>query len=165
MSYVQMLEESQALVVDNIRALYRTVTLGKLSVGAIDAILKAVETRSSPLSYIVLHPFHGAGEQIPLASTSFGLRRKHFVVGIYTFWKEGEDALHQAWADAAEAALTPYALPDAYPNYFGPDRPEQAAHGYGKNADRLLQIKAHYDLAGVFTATALPLKVKEARRS
>lgn len=118
-SYVQMLKDTQSIVVDDIRALYRTVTLGDLNDGAIDAILKASETRSSPLSYIVLHPFHGAGERIPLASTSFGLRRKHFVVGIYAFWQEGEDASHQAWADAAEAALTLYALPDAYPNISG----------------------------------------------
>ena len=155
-SYVQMLKDAAAFVVDDVRALYRTVTLAELSSGAIEAILHACEARTSPLSYIVLHPFHGAGERIPPGSTAFWLRRKHFVVGIYAFWQHGEDAAHHAWADAAEAALMPYALPHAYPNYFGPDRPEQAAHAFGDNADRLLRIKARYDATRVFRATALP---------
>ena len=44
-----------------------------------------------------------------------------------------------------------------YPNYFGPDRPEQAAQAYGQNTARLLRIKAHYDPNGVFAATSLPV--------
>ena len=60
-------------------------------------------------------------------------------------------------ADALEAKLLPYALPSAYPNYFGPDRPEQAAQAYGQNTARLLRIKARYDPNGVFAATSLPV--------
>ncbi len=77
-SYVQMLKDTQSIVVDDVRALYRTVTLGDLNDGAIDAILKASETRNSPLSYIVLHPFHGAGERIPLASSSWRSQAQAF---------------------------------------------------------------------------------------
>jgi FAD/FMN-containing dehydrogenase len=43
------------------------------------------------------------------------------------------------------------------PNFFGPDRLEQAAQAYGRNTARLLRIKAHYDPSGVFAATSLPL--------
>lgn len=155
-SYVQMLKDTEALVVPNVSALYRTVTLGELQPGAINAIIQAMDVRSSPLSYIVLHPFHGAGKRIALESTAFGLRRGHFVVGIYAFWQDGAATAHQAWADAAEAALLPYALPSAYPNYFGPDRPQQAAQAYGLNAERLLRLKEQYDPSNLFNAISLP---------
>ena len=120
------------------------------------AIVMAMEVRSSPLSSVVLHPFHGASKRIRLESTAFGLRRGHFVVGIYSFGQGGPDGPHRAWADALEKALTPFALSSAYPDYLGPDRPKLAAQAYGPNADRLLQIKRCCDPAGMFTATALP---------
>ena len=104
-----------------------------------------------------MHPFHGVGERIPLESTAFGLRAGHFLVGILAVWGPGKDAPHRAWADAVEAALKPSALPSAYPNYFGRDLPEQAAHAYAQNAAQLLRIKAHYDPNGVLAATSLPV--------
>ena len=155
-SYVQMLKDAEAFVVPDISALYRTVTLGELDPRAIAAVMTAMEDRSSPLSYVVLHPFHGAAGRTTVESMAFALRRGHFVVGIYAFWQGGGDDRHRAWADALEKALAPFALPSAYPNYFGPDRPDQAALAYGPNADRLLRIKERYDPTGMFSATALP---------
>jgi hypothetical protein len=135
----------------------RTATLADLEPGAVEALIDGMEHRSSPLSWIGVHPFYGVGERIPLESTAFGLRAGHFMVGIFAAWKPGEDTPHRAWANTVEAALKPYALPSAYPNYFGPDRPEQAAQAYGQNTARLLRIKGHYDPNGVFAATSLPV--------
>jgi FAD/FMN-containing dehydrogenase len=59
-------------------------------------------------------------------------------------------------ADQVEAALKPYALPSSYPNYFGTDRPDQAAQACGENAERLLRLKQHYDPHGMFEAISLP---------
>src|SRR5262249_2546174 len=56
-----------------------TVTLAKLEPGAVEALIDGMEHRSSPLSWIGLHPFHGVGERIPLESTAFGLRARHFI--------------------------------------------------------------------------------------
>jgi hypothetical protein len=52
-------------------------------------------------------------------------------------------------------APTPYALPSAYPNYFGADRPNQAALGFGPNTERVVQLKKHYDPEGIFHAISL----------
>jgi FAD/FMN-containing dehydrogenase len=155
-SPTQMLKDADAMVLDGVSCV-RTVTLAKLEPGAVEALIDGMEHRTLPQSWIATHPFHGVGERIPLESTAFGLRARHFMVGIIAAWEPGEDAKHRAWADAVEAALKPYALPSAYPNYFGPDRPEQAALAYGQNTARLLRIKGHYDPNGVFAATSLPV--------
>jgi FAD/FMN-containing dehydrogenase len=156
-SPAQMLKDADTRVLRGVNWIVRTVTLAKLEPGAVEALIAGKEHRSSPLSWIALHPFHGVGERIPLDSTAFGIRTRHFMVGILAAWEHREDAPHRAWADAVEAKLLPYALPSAYPNFFGPDRPEQAAQAYGQNAARLLRIKAHYDPNGVFAATSLPV--------
>jgi FAD/FMN-containing dehydrogenase len=156
-SPAQMLKDVDPMVIHGASWIVRTVTLAKLEPGAVEALIDGMEHRSSPLSWIGLHPFHGVGARIPLESTAFGLRARHFMVGIFAAWEAGEDVPHRAWADAVEAALEPYALPSAYPNYFGPDRPEQAAQAYGQNTGRLLRIKGHYDPNGVFAATSLPV--------
>ena len=142
----QMLKDADPMVLNGVCWIVRTVTLAKLEPGAALALIDGMEHRGSPLSWIGLHPFHGVGERIPLESTVFALRARHFMVGIFAVWEPGEDAPHRAWADAVEAALKPFALPSAYPNYLGPDRPEQAAQAYGQNTARLLRVKGHYDI-------------------
>jgi FAD/FMN-containing dehydrogenase len=154
---LQMLKDADPLVLYDKNWIIRTVTLARLEPGAVEALIAGMEQRSSPSSWVGLHPFHGVAERIPLESTAFGLRARHFMLGIMAAWERGADAPHRAWADAVEAALKPYALPSAYPNFFGPDRLEQAAQAYGQNTTRLLRIKAHYDPNGVFAATSLPV--------
>ena len=155
-SYVQMLKDTEAFVVPNTSAFYRTVTLSDLEQEVVQAITASMANRSSPLSFIVLHPFHGAGEKVASTATAFALRRKHFVVGIYALWQGGDEVPHRAWANAVEQSLLPYSLPGGYPNYFGPDRPLQALDAYGANAEFLLRVKSEYDPFGMFNATSLP---------
>jgi hypothetical protein len=112
-SPVQMLKDADPGVLHGVCWMVRTVTLAKLEPEAVEALIDGMEHRSSPLSRIALHPFHGVGERIPLESTAFGLRARHFMFGILAAWEPEEDAPHRAWADAVEAALKPYALPSA----------------------------------------------------
>lgn len=139
--------------------LVRTVNLASLNRHVIDITTDAMVRRSSPLSWIGGHPFYGAGERIALTSTAFGVRARHFMLGIYSAWTSKDAAPHEAWADDVEAALRPYSMASAYPNYLGVDRPEQAAAAYGPNARRLLELKRRYDPAGTFAAISLPTSV------
>ncbi len=152
----EVLKEAERRTMTGIHWIVRTVTLPELTPASIQVIRRAMEHRSSPLSWIASHPFYGAGERIPLRSTAFGIRTRHFMVGIYTAWQPGEEAPHRAWADGVEAALKPFALTSSYPNYFGTDRPDQAAQAYGENAGRLLSLKQRYDPNRLFNAISLP---------
>jgi FAD/FMN-containing dehydrogenase len=155
-SPAQMLREADTLAVAGAKLLCRTVTVPELGAETIQIMVRAMKERPSQLSWIGMHPFHGAPERVPVESTAFGLRRRHVMIGFYALWRGDDDAENGAWADASEASMGPFALESAYPNYFGDDRPQQAAVAYGPNADRLIRVKAKYDPHNVFQATSLP---------
>ncbi|MGY4769748.1 FAD-binding oxidoreductase [Kribbella sp. CWNU-51] len=136
----------------------KTRSLSSLGAGAVAALIKAGELKTSPTSGIVLHHLRGAGTRIAQDQTAFGLRQEHFAVEIVAAWEAGEDAeLHRGWAADTSAALEPYALPGGYPNLLGPDEEAQIAQAYGGNTPRLLAVKKRFDPTGVFTATPLPI--------
>ncbi|KOX01770.1 MULTISPECIES: FAD-binding oxidoreductase [unclassified Streptomyces] len=135
-----------------------TRTLTRLTSGATAELAEAAATRTSPLTGIAVHHFHGAATRVPLESTAFGLRRDHFVVEIVAVWQPGDEraSRHRAWADATSGALARHALPGGYANLLGPDAHDQTAHAYGPHTGRLLAAKKRYDPDRVFAATPLP---------
>ena len=86
-----------------------------------DALAAAGAARTSRLSAINLHHFHGAAARVPPRATAFGVRQPHFMAEILASWRPaaGQDAdgaaAHRRWADTT-AELSPHALPGGYPN-------------------------------------------------
>ena len=140
----------------------RTRNLAALTPQTVDALAAAAAARTSPLSAINLHHFHGAAARVPLQATAFGVRQRHFMAEIIACWRPvaGQDAdsgaAHRRWADTTTEHLNPHALPGGYPNLLTTDEPERVAHAYGPNAPRLITAKKAYDPGNVFTATPLP---------
>jgi FAD/FMN-containing dehydrogenase len=157
MTYGEMLGLWDAHVADGLHWAVRTRTVAAYTPEVVDALVAAGRTRTSPLSGIPVHHFHGATTRIDSGDTAFATRRPHFMVEIVAGWQPGDPTAHRAWADALSAALAPHALAGGYPNLLGPDHHEQIADAYGDNAVRLRAAKTHYDPDGVFTATPLPL--------
>jgi FAD/FMN-containing dehydrogenase len=140
----------------------RTRNLAGLTAGTVDALVAAGAARTSPLSAINLHHFHGAATGVPLPATAFGVRQPHFMTEILASWRPdaGQDAdsaaSHRRWALATAEQLSPHALPGGYSNLLIPDEPERVDHAYGPNAARLIAAKKAYDPGSIFTATPLP---------
>jgi FAD/FMN-containing dehydrogenase len=157
MPYAEPLRRGDELfAADGRRYAIRTRSLALLTAEAVSALVAAGEARTSPLSAISIHHFHGAATRVGVTDTAFGIRREHFMVELIASWPSGDGARHRAWADAAAEQLRPHALPGGYPNLLGPDHDEQIAHAYGPNADRLLAIKASLDPGDAFSAIPLP---------
>jgi FAD/FMN-containing dehydrogenase len=156
MSYGEILQLFDAHVVGGRHWATRTRSIATYTPGVINTLVEAGRTRTSPLSVIAIHHFHGASARMASSETAFANRGEHFVVEIIAAWEPGNGQVHRAWADAMSAALAPHALSGGYPNLLGPDHREQIADAYGDNATRLLAAKAHYDPDGVFTAIPLP---------
>jgi FAD/FMN-containing dehydrogenase len=140
----------------------RTRNLAGLTAGTVDALVAAGAARTSPLSAINLHHFHGAATRVPLSATAFGIRQPHFMTEILASWRPdaGQDAdsaaPHRRWALATAEQLSPHALAGGYPNLLTADEPERVDHAYGSNAARLIAAKKAYDPGNIFTATPLP---------
>jgi FAD/FMN-containing dehydrogenase len=157
MTYGEMLALFDAYTVGGLHWAIRTRTIAEYTPDVIDALVEAGQTRTSPLSGLPIHHFHGASTRVATDETAFANRREHFVVEIVAGWQPGDGTAHRAWADAVSAALAPHALPGGYSNLLGPEDHEQIADAYGDNAIRLLAAKTHYDPDGVFTAIPLPV--------
>jgi FAD/FMN-containing dehydrogenase len=133
--------------------------LTDLSIDAIDLIVRAGRHMTSPFSIIALHHFHGAGTRVHPDATAFRQREAHFLVETIAAWvptSYEKGNVHRQWAWNLTQALTPFALPGAYPNILGPNEAERARLAYGINLRRLRDIKRLYDPNGVFTAS-IPL--------
>jgi FAD/FMN-containing dehydrogenase len=138
----------------------RTRNLAALTPKTVDVLIAAAAARTTPLSVINLHHFHGTAARVPLPDTAFGTRQPHHMAEIIACWRpvagqDADSAAHQRWAQATVEQLNPRALPGGYPNLLTADEPERVAHAHGPNAPRLIAAKKTYDPGNVFTATPL----------
>jgi hypothetical protein len=95
-------------------------------------------------------------------ATAFGLRRHHLLVEILATFvdrsDEFEEQRHEQWARATLSAFNAVALPGGYPNMLAGSEVERATKSFGRNAERLIKTKRHYDPDNVFRS-AIPLPV------
>jgi hypothetical protein len=133
-----------------------------LAPSAVEAIITAVDRKTSPYSMINWHHFHGASTRLAADATAFGLRDEHFMVEIVAGWKPDGDngaepgATHRQWAQDVWERLAPLALRASYASFLATSDREQAKDAYGKNGDRLRALKRRFDPDGVFAST-IPL--------
>jgi hypothetical protein len=119
---------------------------------------------ASPACAIVTHEFKGAASRVPVEATAFGLRRDHVLVEILAAFVDQSDELeeqrHRQWARTTLRAFSELALPGGYPNLLPEGDADRAAKSYGRNAERLIKTKRHYDPDNVFRS-AIPLPVPQ----
>ena len=129
--------------------------LPELTDDAIAAFIDGAVTRSSPMSLLALHQFHGAASRVAADATAFAVRRDHLLAEVIAAWSPDEsDGPHVEWIKTTTTALAPGALPGGYPNILGPEDTDRVRLGFGDNLDRLLAAKHRYDPDGTFTAIA-----------
>jgi hypothetical protein len=157
-SYGELLSLYDSNVMSGRSYAVETRWLSDLTPEAIAVIAACGARRTSRLSMIALHHFHGVGTRVATTDTAFGLRSPHFMVEIVASWQDNDSAAHQGWARHLSSQLKPFALPGGYANFLAPDAHEQIASAYGVNAERLRSLKGRFDPAAVFTS-AIPLPV------
>jgi FAD/FMN-containing dehydrogenase len=159
MAYADLVAMFNAHITDGRHHVMHTRWLPKLTTKAITALCAAGSARTSPLSVIALHHFHGAAARVRADATAFGLRQDHFLVEILASWEpnpEDDGASHRLWAQNLSETLAPVALPGGYANLLGPDEREQIASAYGDNLARLQDAKRRFDPDNIFAAQPLP---------
>ena len=144
------------------RTFMETCWLPALDRHGIDVFIQAMEKAVSSGCAIFTHEFRGAASRIPVEATAFGLRRDHVLVEILATFADRSDKLeeqrHLQWTRDTLQAFDALALPGGYPNLLPGGDPARAAKSYGRNAERLINVKRHYDPDNVF-CSAIPLPV------
>jgi len=161
-SYGASLTVFDSYLVNGQRTFMETCWLPSLDVRSIEGFIQAMEMAVSPGCAIFTHEFKGAASRVAAEATAFGLRRNHVLVEILAAFADHEDELeeqrHRQWVQATVRAFDAVALPGGYPNLLPRSAADRAAKSYGRNAERLIKAKQHYDPDNVF-CSAIPLPV------
>ncbi|UCH84909.1 MAG: FAD-binding oxidoreductase [Candidatus Latescibacterota bacterium] len=122
--------------------------------GLLEKFVNHGERIVSPHSAILLFPLHGALSNLPEEHSAVGNRETGMVFNVAGSWEKPEDdKANIAWARNAWKDMREFSTGGTYINFLnaeeGDDRIRDA---YGKNYDRLVEIKTKCDPQNIFRA-------------
>ncbi len=96
----------------------------------------------------------GRVQSVPPEGTAYVHRDKNFVFEIESVWDRADKpdtvARQNAWSKEYFLAMQPFLSRQSYVNFPNPELPDWARAYYGRNLERLTQIKRKYDPNNVF---------------
>ena len=118
-------------------------------------LAKAVEhaaRMASPYSVIVLFPIDGALDRLPDDHSAMGNREAAIVLNIAASWdKADDDKANMEWVRAAWRDMRGFSTGGVYVNFLAEDEGvDRIRAAYGKNFDRLVEVKTKWDPANLF---------------
>jgi FAD/FMN-containing dehydrogenase len=105
---------------------------------------------SSPRTISLLEHCHGAVQRVAADATAIGLRGERFDYIVVSLWEGGNPDPHIKWTREFSDAMKPYSSGLAYVNGLSADDSGRIREAYGRNYDRLAQIKQRYDPDNLF---------------
>jgi Berberine and berberine like len=137
-----------------LRAYWKSQYLDELSDEAIEVIAGRARNRPAPLTLVNTFHMGGAIAAVDPEATAFSERSAPFMVSIDGMWDDpADDAGTIAWVRSAWEAIKEFGNGGVYLNFTGL---ADEAHGagvetaFGRNLERLAQIKATYDPDNLF---------------
>jgi FAD/FMN-containing dehydrogenase len=122
--------------------------------GLLDKFVKHGESIVSPHSAILLFPLQGALSDLPENHSPVGNRTTGMVFNVSGSWEKPEDDdANIAWARDAWADMREFSTGGTYINFLNEEEGDDRIHdAYGKNYERLVEIKTKYDPGNMFRA-------------
>ena len=132
---------------------WRTDCLGELSDSFLEALPELFATCPMPGGELGVLHLAGALNERDEDDGAVGNRDARYVFGVKGMWDPGEadaDTFRQ-WVRAAGAQLRPFSTGRTYINFqTGDEGEERVRASYGRNFDRLVELKRKYDPENVF---------------
>jgi FAD/FMN-containing dehydrogenase len=120
---------------------------------AIDELVAQADAASSPFSQIQIAPLGGAVGRMDRSAMALEMPDAAWACHVFASWwdRRGEDA-HVAWARGVMAAIRPWAVDTAPPNFLAPDDGAARLRRFFGDAKygRLVALKDAYDPGNVF---------------
>lgn len=115
-------------------------------------LIEHAERVASPHGAILLFPLDGAIGRLPDYHSAVGNRDAGLVLNVAAGWDDAaDDAANMAWARAAWQDLQRFSTGGVYINFQPEDEgDERIRAAYGKNYDRLVEVKTKWDPDNVF---------------
>jgi FAD/FMN-containing dehydrogenase len=137
---------------NTLRAYWKSQYLEELADAAIDVIADRARNRPAPLTLVNTFHMGGAIAAVDPEATAFAQRSAPFMVSIDGMWQDpAADAEMIAWTRAAWEAVAQHGNGGVYLNFTGDDtRDADVDTAFGRNLDRLAEVKAVYDPGNLF---------------
>lgn len=133
------------------RSYWKSALLRAPSAEPVRLLAEAFGRCPSPMSAVVLIPYHGAVTRVPVTATAFPHRDESLSLVIMSQWEDpAADERNIGWARETFDALRPHVVDRAYVNNLDADDAQLVQAAWGPNYDRLLALKRRYDPDNVF---------------
>jgi FAD/FMN-containing dehydrogenase len=151
--YVAMQSDMDPLFADGQLNYWKSLFAESMCDEVIDEIVTLYASRISPQTLFGLRHLGGAMGRVPEEATAYGNRGALFNISIDNTWQDparNEEMI--SWARAAWASLRELTDGGVYLNFagLGEDNDLLARAAYGRNYDRLVNVKRCYDPANLF---------------
>ncbi len=136
------------------RYYWKSLNLADLSDNAIDAIIDRFVQRPSPMTLVILRHLGGAMGRVGAEETAFGDRSANFNLSLDSTWvNPHDDSINIAWTREAWSALNQFSDGGVYLNFpgFQEEGEQLMRRQFGKNYERLANIKKRYDPTNFFS--------------
>jgi FAD/FMN-containing dehydrogenase len=154
MPYVALQSMSDDAVPHGLHSFTKSEWLRQLDDAAIDSILAASATMSSPLSQVLLRQLGGAISRVSADATAFSYRDAAFMLTVPALWPAaaGDPTPHVAWARGLWSALGRVSCGGGYVNHMDRDDGANRLHAayLPETWRRLIALKRRYDPVNVF---------------
>jgi FAD/FMN-containing dehydrogenase len=161
LSGAMLYTEAQAILdedyPDGLRYYWKSVNVPELSDEVIDRLVEHAAVAPSPASTIDIWYQSGAMRRVGEEETAFANRGAPYLLGIEGNWEDeaGSDD-NVAWVRAVFDDMSSYSDGGVYLNFPGflEEGENLLRQGYGRNYERLAEVKAKYDPENLFRLNA-----------
>jgi FAD/FMN-containing dehydrogenase len=113
---------------------------------AVDMFVEFAGCCTSPRTFAILEHAHGATSRVAPDATAFPTRTDPFDFVLISLWNDAaEDARHIDWTRRFYSAMQPWFAGSVYVNGHDQDDTGRVPDAYGRNYNRLREVKAVYD--------------------
>jgi FAD/FMN-containing dehydrogenase len=139
------------LLAPGARNYWKSHNFSHLNDDAIDTVIRYVEKLPSPDCEIFLGLLGGQASRAAPDAAAYPHRDALYAMNVHTRWTDpAMDNACITWAREFFQASAPYATGGVYINFLTQDESERVTQAYGKNYDRLVQVKKTYDPNNLF---------------
>jgi hypothetical protein len=139
------------LLTPGVRNYWKSHDFSEASDGLIDALIAHAGKLPDPSTEIAFAQLGGAVSRVPNDATAYGHRDGQFVMNVHGRWEDAaKDAACIGWARDLFQATAPFATGNVYVNFLTEDETERVRAAYGRNYDRLGNLKSKYDPQNLF---------------
>ena len=149
--YVQWQKAFDPLLTPGARNYWKSHNFTELADGALNSAIEFAGKLPSPQCEIFIGLIAGAPNRVAPNAMAYGHRDARFVLNMHGRWDEAaDDEKGIGWAREFFQASAPYASAGAYVNFMTAEEGDRVASAYGRNYERLVDIKRRYDPENIF---------------